>query len=252
MKIQYITVHEAFQNQSQNILNTLFQDDFGYFNCEKIDKIKQSLSSEVLNEKLFFTVESQNKNINVEDKCNAILVNETSYISSQYCLCSDIEINITKRIYIKQKQKFFLQREIAKILEVPFFKKSYKLCDILKNPLFTQNFDGNPTIAESIIMECINSNRNVTKEMIVIMNGYLNKKLLFNENYSFFDKEIFVNAPKQTISFKAFDNDDIETSFTIQQDIIDAFYKIEIVAEQNINIRLQEDENDAKLKSILK
>lgn len=252
MKIQYITVHEAFQNEAQNILNTLFQDDFGYFNCEKIDKIKQSLSSEVLNEKLFFTVESQNKNINVEDKCNAILVNETSYISSQYCLGSDIEINITKRIYIKQKQKFFLQKEIAKILEVPFLKKSYTLYDILKKPLFTQNFDGNPTVAESIIMECISSNLDITQEMIIIMNKYLSEKLFFNMNYNFFDKEIFVNAPNQTISFEIFDNDDIETSFTISQDIIDAFYQIEIVAEQNIKISLQQDENHKKLKSILK
>ncbi len=88
--------------------------------------------------------------------------------------------------------------------------------------------------------------------MIIIMNKYLSEKLFFNMNYNFFDKEIFVNAPNKTISFEIFDNDDIETSFTISQDIIDAFYQIQIVAEQNIKIRLQQDENHKKLKSILK
>jgi hypothetical protein len=252
MNIQYITVHEAFQNEAQNILNKLFQDDFGYFNCENVKKVQEFLPDEILNRRLFFVVSSQNSNINFKDKYNAILVNEISYTSSQYCLGSDIEINITKRIYIKQKQKFFLQKEIAKILEVSFFKKSYTLYDILKKPLFTQNFDGNPTVAESIIMECISSNLDITQEMIIIMNKYLSEKLFFNMNYNFFDKEIFVNAPNKTISFEIFDNDDIETSFTISQDIIDAFYQIQIVAEQNIKIRLQQDENHKKLKSILK
>ncbi len=133
-------------------------------------------------------------------------------------------------------------------------------CDILKNPLFTESFDGNEPIAMSIIMDCISSTYKTTQEMISIMNGFLSEKLHFNGNYSFFDKEIFVNISDvnddicknfKEVSFRAFDNDDVDTSFFVSNDLIEKLYIIETVAERNIKILLEQEENETKLKSIL-
>ena len=132
-------------------------------------------------------------------------------------------------------------------------------CDILKNPLFTESFDGNEPIAMSIVMECISSTYETTQEMISVMNGFLSEKLHFNGNYSFFDKEIFVNISDvnddisknfKEVSFRAFDNDDIDTSFFVSNDLIEKLYIIEAVAERNIKILLEQEENETKLKSI--
>lgn len=169
--------------------------------------------------------------------------------------------NTEERIYISPKSKIILQREIAKYLEVPFFKKSYTFCEILKNPLFVNSFDGNEPISTNIIMECISSKCETTQEMISIMNRFLSDKLHFNGNHSFFDKEIFVNIADvnddvcknfKEVSFRAFDNDDIDTSFFISNDLIEKLYTIEIVAQRNIEMRLEQADNQEKLQSIFR
>lgn len=132
-------------------------------------------------------------------------------------------------------------------------------CDLLQNPLFTESIDGNEPITASIIMECISSTYARTQEMISIMNDYLSDKLHFNGNYSFFDKEIFVNIVDvnddisknfKKVSFRAFDNDDIDTSFFVSNDLIEKLYTIEIVANRNIQILLEQKNNQARLQSI--
>ena len=167
--------------------------------------------------------------------------------------------NTEERIYISPKNKIILQREIAKYLEVPLFKKSYTFCEILKNSLFVNSFDGNESISTNIIMECISSTYKTTQEMISVMNRFLSEKSHFNGNYSFFDKEIFVNISDvnddisknfKEVSFRAFDNDDIDTSFFVSNDLIEKLYIIEIVAEHNIQILLKQEENEVKLKSV--
>lgn len=91
------------------------------------------------------------------------------------------------------------------------------------------------------------------------MNDYLSDKLHFNGNYSFFDKEIFVNIVDvnddisknfKKVSFRAFDNDDIDTSFFVSNDLIEKLYTIEIVANRNIQILLEQKNNQARLQSI--
>lgn len=132
-------------------------------------------------------------------------------------------------------------------------------CDLLRNPLFTESIDGNEPITASIIMECISSTYATTQEMICIMNSFLSAKLHFNGNYRFFDKEIFVNISDvnddirknfKEVSFRVFDNDDIDTSFFVSNDLIEALYTIEFVAERNIRMSAEQEENEIKLKSV--
>lgn len=240
------------QTEAQNILNRLFQDDFGFFDSGKANRVEWFLPKAIKDMKLFLLC---------FDFSNESLVEASIEYSNEEYWDGKMVLTNKRKFYISKENKVLLQREVAKILEVPFFKQSYTFCDILKNPLFTKSFDGNEPIAMSIIMECTSSTYETTQEMISVMNGFLSEKLHFNGNYSFFDKEIFVNISDvnddicknfKEVSFRAFDNDDIDTSFFLSNDLIEKLCIIEIIARRNIKILLQQEENEVKLQSIFR
>jgi hypothetical protein len=278
MQMQFMSVRDTLsyefikknpiQTEAKNILNKLFQDDFGFFDSGMANRVQWFLPKEIKDMNLFYLVSSKDGvfeedtyNMRWFEQANPILAT-TPFIKTTVSPSPEyLWTNTEERIYISPKSKIILQREIAKYLEVPFFKKSYTFCEILKNSLFVNSFDGNEPISTNIIMECISSKYETTQEMISIMNRFLSDKLHFNGNHSFFDKEIFVNIADvnddvcknfKEVSFRAFDNDDIDTSFFISNDLIEKLYTIEIVAQRNIEMRLEQADNQEKLQSIFR
>lgn len=238
------------QTEAQNILNRLFQDDFGFFDSGRANRVQWFLPNKIKDMDLFVC--------SSDSLDSSFIQASTEYCIERYC-SGKIICNDTKKFYISKKDKVLLQREVAKLLEVSLFKKTYTFCDLLQNPLFTESIDGNEPITTSIIMECISSTYATTQEMICIMDSFLSEKLHFNGNYRFFDKEIFVNISDvnddirqnfKEVSFRVFDNDDIDTSFFVSNDLIKALYTIAIVAERNIRMSAEQKENEIKLKSV--
>ena len=110
-------------------MNKLFQDDFGFFDSGMANRVQWFLPKEIKDMNLFYLVSSKDGVFEEYrrwfEQPNPILATtpfiKTTVSPSPECLWTNTE----ERIYISPKNKIILQREIAKYLEVPLFKKSY-------------------------------------------------------------------------------------------------------------------------------